>query len=118
MRFPSLFKLPKYQQFEIKPRYYDPIKEDIAARKARIKKELERRRKGGAAPEEPDHHSNISEAFAKRRKKGANASILQFFMMLLFLSTVFGYIYLGNDALYLLLVILPIYLLVRLKNIY
>ena len=32
MRFPSLFRLPRSQQFEIKPRYYDPVKEFVKER--------------------------------------------------------------------------------------
>ena len=29
MKLPSIFKTPNYQRFDIKPRYYDPIKEEI-----------------------------------------------------------------------------------------
>jgi hypothetical protein len=119
MRFPSLFRLPNHQQFVYKPRYYDPIKEDIAIRKERIKRELERRKRNeeGTATDD-DHKYAISEAFARRRKRNSSAGLLQFFMMVLFMSTAFGYIYFGNDALYILISLLPVYLLVRLKNLY
>ena len=41
MKLPSIFKTASHQRFAIKPRYYDPIKEEIEERTSRIKKELE-----------------------------------------------------------------------------
>ena len=32
MKFPSLIKIPRHQRFHLKPRYYDPIKEDVENR--------------------------------------------------------------------------------------
>ena len=29
MKFPSLIRLPKNKKFNVKPRHYDPIKDDI-----------------------------------------------------------------------------------------
>lgn len=40
MKLLSIFKTPTYQKFAIKPRYYDPIKEEIEERTSRIKREL------------------------------------------------------------------------------
>lgn len=118
MRIPRLFRLPAYQRFYIEPRYYDPIKEDIAKRKIRIKKQL-MREKGLQNDEEENYNTNIAEAFnRKRRTASSSASLMQFFLMVLFLGITIGYIYFGNDALYALLVMIPFYLLIRLKNIY
>ena len=49
MRFPSLFRTPRHQKFHIEPRYYDPIKEEIAERTERIRKEMDGEYKGGSA---------------------------------------------------------------------
>ena len=50
MKLPSIFKTASHQRFSIKPRYYDPIKEEIEERTSRIKKELEQ--EGLLEPEE------------------------------------------------------------------
>ena len=41
MKFPSLFRTAAPMRYDIKPRYYDPVKEEIEQRTSRIKKELE-----------------------------------------------------------------------------
>lgn len=41
MGLPRLFKLPEYNKFEYHPRYYNPQKEEMDKRKARIDKEIE-----------------------------------------------------------------------------
>lgn len=46
MKVPSIFRLPKYQRFEIQPRYYDPVKEDIEKRTDRIRKEIRNQKEG------------------------------------------------------------------------
>ena len=40
-KFSSIFKTASHQRFEIRPRYYDPVKEDIERREAKLKKQLE-----------------------------------------------------------------------------
>lgn len=43
MKIPSLFgRTPKHQRFSYTPRYYDPKKEEMEEREARIRKELEK----------------------------------------------------------------------------
>ena len=118
MIVPGLFRLPRHQQYHIGPLYYDPVKEDIAKRKIRIKKQLMREQATEEEHDLDDVRMNISEAFARKRKAQSSAGFLQFFMMSLFLGTGFGYIYIGIDVLYGLLLIVPLFLLVRLKNIY
>jgi len=44
-------KLSEHQRFEIKPRYYDAIKEDVAIRKALIKSDLNYQKKGKIDPD-------------------------------------------------------------------
>jgi len=106
MRFPSLFRLPKHQQFEIKPRYYDPVKEFIKEREEMAKKgEL----KEGESP------SRIR--FERRKSsKGMNASLLQLFIALGLSGLIVGWLYLGDDIVYVLLLVVPAYLYVRLRR--
>ena len=39
MKFPSLIRLPKNKKFSVKPRHYDPVKDDIEQRVSKIKNE-------------------------------------------------------------------------------
>lgn len=39
MKLPSLVKIPKYKRFEFRPRYYDPVKEELEERVEKIKRE-------------------------------------------------------------------------------
>ena len=41
MKFPSIFRTASPSRFDIKPRYYDPVKEELDQRESRIKKQLE-----------------------------------------------------------------------------
>lgn len=129
MKFPSLFKSTGPQRFGITPRYYDPVKEEIEARTSRIKKELESE---GLLSGEDGHNpqglgAGIRGSFSTyrgikpREKSLFNYSTMirsiLFFAMIL---TVFGYIYIGPEALnYLLYAVLiagGIYFFIRIKN--
>ena len=44
MKFPSLIRLPKNKKFNVKPRHYDPIKDDIDQRVSKIKNEKRERK--------------------------------------------------------------------------
>lgn len=109
MKFPSLFRTATPMRFEIKPRYYDPIKEEIEQRTARIKEEL---REEGLLDEEDaerggrPHVSGIRGAFTQYRgiksttKNDALAtgSIRAIFFLIMVVG-VFGYIYIGPAVL-------------------
>ena len=43
MKFPSLIRLPKNKKFNVKPRHYDPIKDDIDQRVSKIKNEKKKK---------------------------------------------------------------------------
>ena len=109
MKLPSLFKTPRPQQFNITPRYYDPIKEDIEERTARIKSELNLEKNS-------DYRSNISGAFNRREKQNRQTSVLQLVLITVFLVIGFGYIYYGNDIFYFILLMVPIYFYFRIKK--
>ena len=110
MKFPSLFRTPQHQRFRVLPRYYDPIKEDIEHRTQRIRRELEIEKDGGPI------QSSISGAFGRRAREGRKSSMVQLLLVLFFLTASFGYLYFGNDILYLFLMVIPVYLYFRLKR--
>lgn len=104
MKFPSIFKTSAPQRFDVKPRYYDPIKEELEERTSRIKKELEEE---GLLNKEGDHNPNgygasIRGSFSSYRgikqrdtsmfNSTAMIRTLLFFGMI---SAAFGYIYIG-----------------------
>ena len=105
MKFPSIFKTASHQRFAIKPRYYDPIKEEIEERTSRIKRELEEE---GLIESEEDNSS----AYPRRSAMKASFSsyrgiktrdtsvfnsigIIRTLLFLGMVAAAFGYIYLG-----------------------
>lgn len=111
MKIPSISRIPKHQQFNYTPRFYDPIKEDIEQRKESIRKELDKSLS-------PNYQSSIHNAFRRRRVASNQSNIIQLLLIMLLLATFFGYIYYGNMVLYLSFALVPIYLIVRKKNIF
>ncbi|WP_424962384.1 hypothetical protein [Ekhidna sp.] len=110
MRFPSLFRLPKHQQFRIQPRYYDPVKEEIKERTERIKEEMEGKETG-------DYRSTKI-SFKRKTKSAPMTSMLQLGIAALLGVMVLGWLQFGNEIFYYLMwVAVPIYLLYRLKTI-
>jgi hypothetical protein len=105
MKLPSIFKTASHQRFSIKPRYYDPIKEEIEERTSRIKKELEQ--EGLLEPEE----GSSSEAPRRSAMKGSfstyrgmktrdtsvfnSTGIIRTLLFLGMVAAAFGYIYIG-----------------------
>ncbi len=113
MKIPSLTRIPSYKRFNIEPRYYDPVKEDIAERTSRIKQEISQLAEG-----QPQHGSGISGSFSKRNSTNyaRNANILQLVIMILLITFLGGYLLYGNYVFYTLLLIIPLYFFVRLRN--
>ncbi|MEP1035610.1 hypothetical protein [Ekhidna sp.] len=109
MRFPSLFRLPKHQQFRIKPRYYDPVKEEIKERTARIKERMD------GNVEENYQPSKIN--FKRKTKSAPATSMIQLGIASLLGLMVLGWLQFGNEVFfYVLWVIVPIYLIYRIKT--
>ena len=129
MKFPSIFKTSSPQRFDIKPRYYDPVREEIEERTSRIKKELEEEGLlSGEEGENPsDYRAGIKGSFATHRgikqrdtslfNSTAMLRTILFFGMIL---TAFGYIYIGPEVLtyllYAALIAGGIYFFFRIKN--
>ena len=105
MKLPSIFKTASHQRFSIKPRYYDPIKEEIEERTSRIKKELEQEglidpeeESGSASPRRSAMKGSFSSYRVMKTRDSAVFNSTGIIRTLLFLGMVtaaFGYIYLG-----------------------
>lgn len=108
MRFPSLFRMPRHQQFEIKPRYYDPVKEFVEERKA-----LARRSEEGP---EVEYSASRIRFERKKSNQGLNTSLLQLIIALVLSGLVVGWLYIGNDILYYALALVPVYFYFRFKK--
>lgn len=104
MKIPSLFHSKSPNRFEIKPRYWDPVKEEIEQRTAYIKRELEAQ--GKLTPEEIDlrakYETGIRGAFSQNRKtksfnsgSGASTAIIRSLIFFFLLGGGAGYLYLG-----------------------
>ena len=112
MKIPSLTKLPNHRRFHIEPRYYDPVKEDIAARTSRVEQEI-RQVSSPAA----QHRRSLEAGFGRTaQQRSRSASGLQFVIMLILFTVIFGYIYYGNVVFYGLILTAPIYFLLRLRR--
>jgi len=107
MKLPGLIKKPNYQRFDINPRYYDPIREDIENRTSRIKAEM-----GMADAElDPGYRSQIAGSFRKNMKHAKNGvdsvtmlRLLIFVILVLFAG---GFLYIGKEIFYLGLLYIP-----------
>ena len=109
MRFPSLFRLPRHQQFHIQPRYYDPVKEEIKERTERIKQSMDRGEEMNYQP------GQIS--FKRKSKSAPATSMIQLGIAALLGVMILGWLEFGNDIIYYLLwIILPAYFLYRIKS--
>lgn len=109
MRFPSLFRLPKHQQFVIKPRYYDPVKEEIKERTELIKSRMD------GQGEESLQSTKIN--FKRKAKPAPATSMIQLAIASLLGLMVLGWLQFGNEVFYYILwVIVPAYLIYRLKS--
>ena len=107
MRF--LFRVPKHQQFQIKPRYYDPIKEEIKERTERIKQRME---EGGNEEYQPTRIE-----FKRKTKSASSTSLLQLGIAAVLGALTLGWLYLGNEVFYYIAwIAIPLYLFFRLKK--
>ena len=79
MKFPSIFRTASPSRFDIKPRYYDPVKEELDQRESRIKKQLEAEGKLGDIKEEDrlrSYESGLRGAFIKESSLEIKVSLL------------------------------------------
>ncbi len=111
----SFLRTPKPQRFSFTSRYYDPLKEEMKERTERIKAELNRD-KDNISTYDPS--SRIKGSFKERRPTGVNrhSNILQSIILLLLVGLILGYLEFGNYALYIGLLIVPVYFYFRFKK--
>jgi Flp pilus assembly protein TadB len=121
--FLSLFaKTPAHQRFQFQPRYFDPQKEELDNRVERIKNQLAKER--GEVAETTDNPSDyrsrmvgaIQAARKRNSKKGGQVVIVRLAILLFLTLIIMAFITWGNQALYLLIGIIPIYLWMRFKS--
>ncbi len=113
MKIPSLFRTPRYQRFNIEPRYYDPVKEEIEERTSRIKGQLDANESGDLQ----GRPSRIAGAFRKSNSKASgSATFMQLIIMMLLAFLIFGYIYLGTIALYVFATVSTLLLYLKMKR--
>ena len=106
MKIPSIFRVAKYQRFNIQPRYYDPVKEDLDKRTARIRREL-RNEQNGSKPE------SIRDAFQSRKSSNRSADLFQLLMIVIVAVSIGGYIMYGASVYFALFLLIPLYMIVR-----
>ncbi|WP_114751274.1 hypothetical protein [Pleomorphovibrio marinus] len=112
MKFPSIFRVNRPAKFNITPRHYDPVKEEIQERTSRIKRELEEQgiinpEGNGREGNLPSYGSSIRGAFTKGspiKRKPSNifesAGLMRLLILLILIGGFGGYIYIGPDILY------------------
>ncbi len=109
MKIPSLIKIPRHQRFYIKPRYYDPVKEDVENRERLIIAEINAEKKKGTYTP----GARISSAFNRQKSKKDDSNVLRFlFVISLFGGTV-GYLYFGQIAIYFSFGLIALYYIIK-----
>ncbi|NNF20973.1 MAG: hypothetical protein HKN67_03450 [Saprospiraceae bacterium] len=100
MKFPSILKIPEHKRFRLHNRYYDPVKEEIESRTAKIKAELERREKEDSDPSGFESKIAGSFGYNSYSKETGGSGALRFTLMVVLFFGAIGYLYLGNVVLY------------------
>jgi len=129
MKFPSVFRTSAPMRFDIKPRYYDPVKEEIDQRTSRIKRELQAEGLIKEGDEElGSYGGGIRGSFSQYRgikerstpNVFASTAMIRTIIFLILLGSIFGYVYLGpvifEYMLYVALLIGAVYFFFRLKS--
>jgi|DewCreStandDraft_4_1066084.scaffolds.fasta_scaffold46767_2 Flp pilus assembly protein TadB len=121
MKFPSLFfKTPRHKQFSFLPRYYDPKEEERKQREERLHKEIETDRTENGLSD-GGYRQRIAGSFRSSRRRtpaqtDTSAAMLRLVVLLLLVLILMAYIEFGASALYLLLVLVPLYFFMRFRK--
>lgn len=124
MKFPSLFgRTPKHQRFAYTPRYYDPKKEEMQEREARIRKELEKERgENGSTAATADidagYRTRMKGSFQAARKRskdtGAGTTVMIRLAALLFVTLLLiAFLQWGTVVFYSLFLVFPVWIWLR-----
>lgn len=123
MKFNGLFtKTPAHKRFNFTPRHYDPREEEMKEREERIRKEVEAGLRKETEEDLLRHQSRIKGSFQAARKRSIqknepSAAVLRTLITLFIVIELWAYLQYGNAALYGLLLIVPFYLFLKLRNI-
>lgn len=115
MKLPSLIRLPNSKKFNYEPRFYDPIKEEIAERTERIRREMEADAKI-SEEQRIKFRAEWQQVHDRRETEVKRSSISQLVLILLLASLFVGYIFYGNNVLYLGLILIPGYIFLRVRQ--
>lgn len=120
MKRPGLFRTPKHQRFNLSPRHYDPIREELDAREARIRAEVEQEKKG-IKPDSDDlvySSGGLRGAFKHRSNRTKTKAIngTQLVVMILLISALAAFWFYGNNGLYIVLLVGSLLLFLRLRR--
>jgi hypothetical protein len=107
MKFPTFIKVQQYKRFDLTPRYYDPVKEEIAQRTEQIKREMNG---------EAQSYASGRIKFERKSSSIPSASFMQLIIAVGLGLSVLGWLYLGNQYFYILWLVVPIYLYFRFKK--
>lgn len=106
MKFPSVFRTATPMRFDIKPRYYDPVREEIEQRTSQIRKDLEAEgllQRSDTNADIGSYGVGIRGSFAQykgiKEREGfnifASTAMIRTFIFLILLGSLFGYVYIG-----------------------
>lgn len=112
MKFPSIFRVNQPRRFQISPRHYDPVKEEISDRTERIRRELEEQgvltpEKGQGKKLSSRYGSSIRGAFTQGspiKKQPSSifqsAGLLRLIIFFFLIGGFGGYLYIGPEVFY------------------
>lgn len=106
MKLPSIIIIPSYQRFKYEPRFYDPIKEEIDGRRKRIRRQIEGEKRRGTY----SSRKRLEGAFTRRASHEGKSSFIRLTIGVILFSGVVGFLYFGNIAVYITIVIVLGYL--------
>ena len=106
MRFPSFIRLPRAKRFDFEPRFYDPIREEIAERTERIRREM-----GGE--QNANSYTPGKITFQRKTSSLPASSLLQMAIAALLGLFTVGWLFYGNQIFYILWLAVPVYLYFR-----
>ena len=114
-KLPSIFRTTKHKRFFYEPWYYDAVKEEIEQRESLIKRELDPE---DEAASNFRSGSGIRGSFRKTKAQTGDSTFL--LRMIIFTMLVGGALsvwYFGKNSVYFLLLILPVYFILRKRKI-
>jgi hypothetical protein len=115
MKLPSLIRLPNSKKFAYEPRFYDPVKEEIAERTERIRREMEAEAKI-TDEQRIKFKAEWQQVHDRRESEVTRSNVSQLVLILLLAFLSVGYLFYGNNVLYLGLILLPGYIFLRVRQ--